>query len=224
MTTETGHRDPEQRERRADARKLREGRPEVRHQHGRDRERRPADPEPLPDEVEQAPPGRKAEPSADLLGHEQRQHARQNHPEQGVPELRTDDRVGRDPAGVVVGEAAHKTRPEHRQERQLWKLDACDPARSRNGQPAPTASPTATKELHPLLHPPSSQRSRLRARTVVNARSARATSRAQARVFDPYCQVALAHLRASLPRPKRTRFPSRSGILVLRRSTVPAWS
>ena len=113
------NRHAEEREGRADPGELGQRRAEVRQQHRPDRKRRPADPEPLPDEVEQPAPGRQPEPRTNLLRDEQSDHARQHHPEQRVAELRAHDRVGRDPAGVIVSEPAHQTRTEHGQERQL---------------------------------------------------------------------------------------------------------
>ena len=57
-------------------------------------------------------PGRQPEPGPDLLGEEQDDLAREDDPEQLVAELRADDGVRRDAAGVVVGEAADEPRPE----------------------------------------------------------------------------------------------------------------
>ena len=138
------HRHPEQRERRADAGELGERRAEVRHEHRRHRERRPADREVLADQVEQPAPRREAEPGARLLRDEQGDHRREHHPEERVAELRADDRVRRDAARIVVGEAADDARAEHGEERELRDLDAGDPADAAREDTTPQAGHACT--------------------------------------------------------------------------------
>ena len=57
-------------------------------------------------------PGGEAQPCADLLGEEQHDLAGEDHPQQGVAEVRAGQRVGGDAAGVVVGEPADEARAQ----------------------------------------------------------------------------------------------------------------
>ena len=87
-------------------------------QHREDGEGGPAQPEALPDQPAEALAGGQPETRANLLGDRQRQHARQQGPHQAVAELRTGQRVGRDPARVVVRKAADQPWSEHGEEGQ----------------------------------------------------------------------------------------------------------
>ena len=137
------HRHPEEGERRADPGELGQRRPEVRDSIVAS-QRRPTDPELLADQVEQPAPGRETEPRARLLGDEERGHRREHDPEERVAELGADDGVGRDPARVVVGEAADQPRPEHGEKRELRDLDAGDPADAAREDTTPQAGHART--------------------------------------------------------------------------------
>ena len=108
----------EQAERRADPGELGDGRAQVRDEHDDGRERGPADAEPLADQAGQALARGETEPGADLLREEQDDLAREDHPQERVPELGAGQGVRRDAAGVVVGEAADEAGPEDGERRR----------------------------------------------------------------------------------------------------------
>ena len=152
-------RDPEQAQGRPDPGELGHRRAEVGDEHGEHREGAPAHPVPLADQAHQPLAGREPEAGAHLLGEEQDDLAGEDDPQQRVAEVRAGQRVGRDPAGVVVGEAADEARAEHRQDRD----DADPPGRQATERledpdarpdPPPAADAVAGSGRRPRACPP----------------------------------------------------------------------
>ena len=102
----------EEAERRPDPGELGDRRSQVRGEHDDGRERAPAHAPALADQAHQPLARGEPEAGAHLLREEQDDLAREDHPQERVAELGPDDRVGRDAARVVVGEAADEARPE----------------------------------------------------------------------------------------------------------------
>ena len=128
-----------ERERGPDADELADADAEVRDQHGDRRERRPADPVLLPDQLGEALARDRAHPRRHLLHDDQRDVISDHHPDQVVAVLRADRRVGRDTAGVVAGVGGDQSRAEEGEQREETRE-----ARATRPQPwAPGQSPVA---------------------------------------------------------------------------------
>ena len=72
----------------------------------------------LADQGQQALAGDDPQPHPELVEDDQRRGRQRQHPEQLVAVLGAEDRVGRDPGRVVVGEAGQQPGPDHRQQRR----------------------------------------------------------------------------------------------------------
>src|SRR5205814_124839 len=101
------------------------GRPEVRDQHREHRESRPAHAESLADEPGETLAGRERETRAHLLRDRERECRHDKDPHEAEAELRAGDRIGRDPAGIVVRERGDESGSEREQ------IEADAPQRAR---------------------------------------------------------------------------------------------
>jgi hypothetical protein len=64
------------------------------------------------DQPRQPATGDAAHPRPELVEDDERDRRQEEHPEQAIAEVGTEDRIGRDPGGVVVGEAGENAGPD----------------------------------------------------------------------------------------------------------------
>ena len=63
-------------------------------------------------------PGRDPEPDREVVEQNERGRRDQQRPQKPVAEVGAEDRIGRDPGGIVIGQPGQHARPDDRQQRQ----------------------------------------------------------------------------------------------------------